>query len=53
MIHHPHQVAFGRRSFRKDVVTLLLRVLTSIEHFVERGIRANAIDADDLLYPGF
>ena len=53
MIRHPHRVTFGRRSFRKDVVTFIVLVLMSIEHFVERGIRANDIGADDVLYTGF
>ena len=53
MIRHPHGATFGRRSFRKSVVTLLLRGLMAIEHFVERGIRANDIGAEDVLYTGF
>lgn len=54
MIRHPHRGAsFGRRSFRNDAVTLIVRFLTSIEHFVERGIRANDVGAEDVLYNGF
>ncbi len=54
MIRHPHRgVTVGRRSFRNDAVTLIIRFLASIEHFVERGIRANDVGAEDVLYNGF
>ena len=53
MIHHPHQDTFGRRSLRDEIATFWNRCLTSIGHFVERGMRANEVGQDDVLYSGF
>ena len=53
MIRHPHQVTFGRRSLRDDIATFLGRCFEAIVHFVVRGMRANEVGQDDVLYSGF
>lgn len=53
MIRHPHHASFGGRSLSKDVLSVAVRLLMSIEHFIERGFETMDVRPDDTIYHGF
>ncbi|GAC1400661.1 MAG: hypothetical protein NVS1B2_24690 [Vulcanimicrobiaceae bacterium] len=49
---HPHHFPVGRRSMSAPR-TLVVRMVSAVEHYIARGLRASEIDSDDIVYLGF